>query len=620
MDIITIDFETYYNSKFSLSKITTEEYIRSPLFEVIGVGVKVGDSDPRWCSGRKDRIYKFLDLFNIQDSIAIAHNAMFDAAILNWVFDIRPHGWVDTLALARAIDGLDVGGSLKAAAARYGLGEKGTEVIDAIGKRRSDFSPEELTQYGEYCKNDCTLTYELFKVYADRVDPVELQVIDVTTRMFSEPVLELDATLLTKHLEKVKTTKAQLLAHCAQDRDLLMSNNKFAELLSSLGVVPPTKISPRTGKETYAFAKTDEGMQALADHPNEAVQALVAARIGTKSTLEETRTERFIQIAERGTLPVPLRYYAAHTGRWGGSDKINLQNLPSRGNNTLKNAIRAPSGHVIIDADSSQIEARVLAWLSGQADLVEAFHKNNQEKWNNVPDDQQKYDVYKIMASKIYGKPIGDITKSERFMGKTVILGSGYGMGAVKFQAQLKAAGVELELDECEAIINTYRESYPHIPAFWKQADKALKCFMEGATMDIGVVPSALSIAFDPATLRHGFKLPSGYILSYPDLQRDEDGYSYKTRNGRTKIYGGKVIENVCQAVARCVIAEQLVWISSRYKVALTVHDAIACVVPEERGAKAQRFIEKCMRTAPDWARGLPLNCESGIGKSYGQC
>ena len=157
------------------------------------------------------------------------------------------------------------------------------------------------------------------------------------------------------------------------------------------------------------------------------------------------------------------------------SDKINLQNLPSRGNNTLKNAIKAPDGYVIIDSDSSQIEARVLAWLSGQTDLVEAFHKNNQEKWGNVPEERQKYDVYKIMASKIYRKPIGDITKSERFVGKTVILGSGYGMGGSKFQLSLKASNVDLELEECNGIISTYRDTYPCIPAFWRQGNTALE-------------------------------------------------------------------------------------------------------------------------------------------------
>ena len=196
-----------------------------------------------------------------------------------------------------------------------------------------------------------------------------------------------------------------------------MSNDKFAALLGKY-VEPPKKISARTGKEAWAFAKTDEEFKKLAEHENENVRDLVNARLANKTTLEETRTQRFIDIANRGLMPVPLRYYAAHTGRWGGDEKINLQNLPSRGENAnkLKKSIIPMEGYTIIDADSSQIEARILAWLAEQDDLVEAFENGE--------------DVYKIMAKSIYGKPVEEIKKEERFVGKTTILGCGYGMGA----------------------------------------------------------------------------------------------------------------------------------------------------------------------------------------------
>jgi DNA polymerase len=359
------------------------------------------------------------------------------------------------------------------------------------------------------------------------------------------------------------------------------------------------KISPTTGKETYAFAKSDEGLKELLEHPDERVQAVVAARLGTKSTLEETRTERFIEIAKRGSIPVPLRYYAAHTGRWGGTDKLNLQNLPRKGK--LKQAIIAPAGHVIIDCDSSQIEARVLAWLAGQNDLLQAF--------------ANKEDVYKIMASKIFHKPVDEISDSERFLGKTVVLGCGYGLGAAKFQSSLKTSGVTLELEECQKIINVYRETYSAIPALWKQGQKCLEAMLSNQTFPIGVRPSALCLS------KVGFILPSGYSLGYEDLQKDSEGqFSYKTRNGRVKIYGGKVIENVTQAIARCVIAEQMVNISYEYRPVLTVHDAIAIVVPVAEAERAQAFIERCFRETPVWAEGLPLACESGIGDNYGEC
>jgi len=318
MKIITIDFETYYDKEFSLSKITTEEYIRDPRFEVVGVGVKVNGEDAQWFSGTHEDTRDFLLSYDWADAVAVAHNAMFDAAILSWIFGIQPHMWCDTLSLARAIDGLHVSSSLKACAERHNLGAKGDEVINALGKRRGDFSEEDLIRYGAYCRNDCDLTWDLLNVYLPKVSSLELSVINLTIKMFSEPVLELDLPLLEQHLEEVRERKYELLQACEADPETLNSNPKFAELLRSLGVEPPMKISPTTGKETYALAKNDEGLKELLEHEDERVQAVVAARLGTKSTLEETRTERFIGIAKRGSLPVPLSYYAAHTGRWGG--------------------------------------------------------------------------------------------------------------------------------------------------------------------------------------------------------------------------------------------------------------------------------------------------------------
>jgi DNA polymerase len=360
VNIITIDFETFYSREFSLTKVTTEEYIRSPQFETIGVSVQINDAEPVWYSDNAEGMHQFLNQFDWGNSLALAHNAPFDGAILSWVYGLSPKGWLDTLSMGRALHGTEVGGSLKVLANHYGLGEKGTEVENALGLRRTDFSSEQLARYGEYCKNDVALTYALFNAMATGFPPIELRLIDLTVKMFTEPVLQLDRNVLDEHLERIKFIKAQALG--AYDKDTLMSNPKFAQLLEAFGAVPPMKVSPANGKQTYAFSKTDEEFKALLDHPIPQVASLVAARLGVKSTIEETRTERFIGIAERGALPVPLRYYAAHTGRWGGDDKLNLQNLPR--NSELKNAIIAPDGYLMIDSDSSQIEARTLAWLA----------------------------------------------------------------------------------------------------------------------------------------------------------------------------------------------------------------------------------------------------------------
>ena len=390
-------------------------------------------------------------------------------------------------------------------------------------------------------------------------------------------------------------------------REELMSNPKFAVLLESLGVTPPTKVSARTGKDTFAFAKSDEGFKALADHEDERVRNLVAARLGTKSTLEETRTERFISISKRGPLPVPVRYYAAHTGRWGGDDKINLQNLPSRGPNgkKLKSSIIAPEGYTLVDADSSQIEARVLAWLAEQDDLVSQFANGE--------------DVYIKMASSIYGIPEEAVTKNQRFIGKTTILGAGYGMGYMKFGAQLKTFGYEVPEAEAKDIISIYRETYPLIGDLWQAAQRCIVDMHSNKEFRFG-----RKRVLDVDVHANAIVLPSHLKMFYNDLSSTtENGrteYDYKTREGRTRIYGGKVVENVCQAIARCIIGEQMLKIADRYRVVLTVHDSIVCCVRDAELTEARVYIESCMRETPSWAAGLPIDCESGMGKSYGEC
>ena len=605
MNILTLDFETAYGGDLGFAKQTTEEYIRDPRFEVIGVAVQVNDGEPVWFSGDHQAMYQFLQKYDWKNSLALAHNAVFDGAILNWQYGITPKGWLDTLSMARALHGTQVGGSLGVLATYYEIGVKGNEVVNAINKFRKDFLKEDLARYGDYCKNDVKLTWDLFNLMSQGFPKIELRLIDLTIRMFTEPVLCLDKLMLNHHLLVEKHRKTELLA--SFDKDTLMSNPQFADLLVSLGVEPPMKKSPATGKQTYAFAKNDEEFKALLEHQDTRVQAVVAARLGTKSTIEETRTERFIGIANRGPMPVPLRYYAAHTGRWGGDDKINLQNLQRT--SPLKKSILAPFGMVMIDSDSSQIEARTLAWLAGQDDLVEAFERGE--------------DVYKIMASAIYGKKVEEITKDERFVGKTTILGAGYGMGAVKFRTQLKTFGVEVSEDEAKRIIDTYRRTYPNISALWKEAATVFSAIIGEQTTSFG---RGGILKVDGS---EGILLPNGLRLKYPNLRKrtDDDGdveYVYDTKKGKAvipnRIYGGKVIENVCQALARIMIGEQMLLIAKKYRVVMTVHDAVACVAPEAEAETAKEYVELCMRLRPSWAPELPLNCEAGYGKSYGDC
>lgn len=623
MDIVTIDFETYYDKDFSLSKMTTEAYIRDPQFEVIGVGVKVNNYPTDWYTG--DNPARFLKSLDYRDKAILCHNTAFDGAILSWHFGIKPKLWLDTLSMARPLHQMTVGGSLKALATYYGLGQKGEEVLNALGKRRADFTPDEINRYGEYCKNDVELTYNLFKKLSKGFPVSELMVIDQTLRMYTEPTIELDRELLEQHLEEVLARKRTLIADMGltgvSDEAItktLMSNQIFAKYLKNLGVEPPTKVSARTGKETFAFGKTDKGFTDLLEHPDERVQVAVAARLGVKSTIEETRTQNLIAVSERGRLPIMLNYYGAHTGRFSGGDKLNLQNLPARDNNTIRRALKAPEGQVLIACDSSQIEARMVAWVAEQHDLIGAF--------------AEKRDVYSEFASEVYGRTVTKADKIERFVGKTCILGLGYGMGAEKFRRTLEIGqggiSVKITIEEAERIVRLYRQKNHKIVALWQKCGSALGGIL---ARQAGLIGKCVN--YD----EQGIKLPNGLYIRYPALRANANNYEYigdarqyrkavkdRVMTGETddiawtKIYGGKVTENVIQALARIVVAEQMAKIGQHHHVAFQVHDEIIITAPATQATDAEQLLVEIMSTPPAWCADLPVACESGVATNYG--
>jgi DNA polymerase I-like protein with 3'-5' exonuclease and polymerase domains len=623
MDIVTIDFETYYDKDYSLSKITTEEYIRSEQFEIIGVGIKVNDDPVETFSGDLQSTKQFVRSLDYSDKAILCHNTAFDGAILAWKMDIKPKLWLDTLGMARPEHKVSVGGSLAALVNYFRLGEKGTEVINALGKRRADFSPQELAAYMNYCANDVELTYKLFKKLRKGFPIQEIMVIDQTIRMYTEPKIVLDKSLLKIHLKQVRERKQELIKALpfegdeANIKSVLMSNDKFAKLLTLFGVDPPMKKSPTTGNAAYAFAKTDQGLLALLEHPDDRVQALVAARIGNKSTIEETRTERLIETAERGPLPILLNYYGAHTGRFSGGDKLNLQNFPSRSDNTLRRTLRAPKGHVLVAVDSSQIEARMCAYIAQEERLLDPFRNGR--------------DVYSEFATDAYGYQVTKEQKKERFVGKTCVLALQYGTGGAKLQQTL-ALGlggmkVVLGLQETNELVFLYRNKYTQIQALWYKCEQALRDMVAQRSGQLH--PNLLYYDAD------GFVFPNGLRFKYPALELGEDGYRYiadsrqyrkhvknKFTNDETiawtYLYGAKTVENLTQALARIVITEQMVRIGQQYPVAFQVHDEIIAVVPEAEADHALAWMLKEMSVPPKWAPDLPVACEGGYGYTYG--
>ena len=619
MQLVTLDFETYYDVGFSLSNLTTEEYIRDDRFQVIGVGIKIAEGETYWYTG--DQVREELNKIDWKNSALLCHNTQFDGGILAFRYGVIPSLYLDTLSMARAIHGVDAGGSLAYLVEKYSLGAKGTEVVDAKGKRLEDFNESDLLRYGGYCINDVELTYKLFQIFAPQFPEEEIKLIDMTLRMYTEPTLEVDDALLQARLEEVQAEKQQLLQglmsklECQNEEEVrakLASNKQFAELLIELGITPPTKISATTGKETYALAKGDQAFLDLCEHEDPFIQELCRVRLGTKSTIEESRIERFIGIGSRnkGKLPIPLKYYGAHTGRWAGSDKVNFQNLPARDKKkkALKNAVIAPQGHQVINCDSSQIEARVLVWVAGQNDVLNWYAEGR--------------DVYCEFASKVYGRTITKADHTERAVGKTCILGLGYGTGWAKLQHTLKvAAGVEFDDQECKRLVGVYREVNDKVIQLWQTCDEALQ---DIASWPRNKEPYYIGPTKALLVTPKGIQLPNGLYIQYPGLTWDtsesKSKFVYKSRRGFNSIWGGSVVENVIQALARIIVGQQMLEINKKYRPVLTVHDAVVCVVPQTEVDEALSFITTTMSNPPLWATGLPVACEAKHGDSYGDC
>lgn len=630
--MITIDLETYHTKDYSLRKLTTEQYIRDERFAVLGVGIKYDNNPTLWYQGDPHGSVRYhLDKINWSDQAVLCHNAAFDMAILGWVYNIRPQLILDTMCMARPRHAHDVGVSLDALADYYNLGRKDT--LDFVGWHPTTLTAGQSSELGSYCCTDVDLTYALFQTLRVEFPLVELAVIDRTIRMYSEPSLTLDTAYLKEFAEgRQKENDERLVAVSAMlgreiDEKALNSAKAFSLLLMSLDRVVPMKPSPTSPTVLIpALAKTDMAFKWLLEDENPAVRALAEARLGVKSVLDRTRAVSLLGVASRGALPIMLNYYGAHTGRFSGGEKLNLQNLPRNGK--LRKAIIAPNGYIIIAADSSQIEARLTAWLAGQLDLLQQFRDYDTDPVNNPS-------PYELMASVIYGRIITVLDKLERFVGKTCVLGLGYGMGALKLRVTLRIGqggiSVDYPEDECQKIVDIYRARNRYIKELWKGGERALHSIYHNTPYMLG---GKLNVT------KAGIHLPNGMVLGYVSLEpgaAGQWGYCNQSKSlpriilaklrGEpyqdkylTRIYGPKVIENVVQALARIVISEQMLVIGRRYRVALQVHDENVVVVKKEEAEVAKQFIKEVMTTPPSWAPDLPVNCSIGVGQSYGDC
>lgn len=412
-NVVTIDFETYYGDKYSLTDkaMNTSEYVRDERFKVHLVGIKVGQQPTKVYSG--DEAKAALQAIDWTQHALLCQNTAFDGFILAEHYGIIPAVYLDTLSMSRAVNGPAQRHGLAYIAPLFGFAGKvrAKALSDTKNIRDPDPSSELYKSLGEYCVDDVEDTCGVFWKMYDSLTDNELQLIDITIRGFCDPVLLVDTDRVQAELDREVAEKIASLLISGVKADTLSSANKFADELRKLGVEPPTKISKTTGKEAYAFASTDRGLMALQNHEDIRVRNLVEARLRVKSTIGETRAQRFLKAGENGAkLPILLNYCGAHTFRWSGGNKMNLQNLPRGGE--LRRSLLAPPGHVVVVSDSAQIEARLNAWLSDELGLLDVFR---------AYDAGEGPDAYRIMAAALYNIPVNQVTDEQRFVGKVCL-------------------------------------------------------------------------------------------------------------------------------------------------------------------------------------------------------
>ncbi len=681
--LVSLDFETFFDTEYTLKKLSTSEYVRDKRFKIHMVGIKVGRGKTKVVPAA--RVAGELRKINWKTHSLLCHNTQFDGLILSHHFGIVPLKYYCSLSMARGLHSNEIGAGLDEVAKFYGGEGKVDGVLESV-QGVLNLSKQQYTDMAIYCGQDVDEMHRIFREMHAKMPADEMDLIHITMRMFCDPVLKVDIPRVQKEYVREVARRQELMLSLVDldeisaeetkkllktkaerqltgiDRDMLMvkrivgSNERFIELLLETGMSEsdiPRKISPAwiktpvderedDKKWAYAFAKDDldfinlpervwelfpeldpENTEdvAVAAEKSERLRQLVEVRIAVKSTTNITRAARFLEAGKDGMcLPVGYAYYRAHTGRWGGNNKMNMQNLTRGGE--LRLSILAAAGHILCVVDSGQIEARVNGWLWGQDDLLDAFR--NADTWDKALGVArgEKRDAYCRFADDIYGREITTDDKLERFVGKVCVLGLGYQMGPAKLQMTLAKGAlggppVFFSLDQCKHIINTYRRRNYKITQGWEVCKEIIE------DMAAGRSGSHKIIHWGGDGEGNGYiVLPNGMTLKYPDLRKAKgdkgwDEWTYQSGLMRKKIYGGLLCENLVQALARIIVGTQMLWIDKKYRAVMTTHDEVVAHAKKAQAEKCYQHMMKCMSTPLPWCMDIPLNCEGGWDVNY---
>lgn len=686
MRVVCLDFETFYDADYTLKKLSTEAYIRDPRFEVICVTATVDQSRPFYAVG-PEQVGKLLHQLQLdrKDTLTVAHNARFDGTIIEWCYGIHINMLACTILMMRESGVSRLTNESLAALADflrqrgYLTFQKGNEVKLAKGLHLSQMTPDFLKSYLMYCANDTCILRDAVFTLLKRCSAESLLAMNMTLQMYTRPAFMLDAPLLQTYIEKIRREREQTLCELARVNNFasveelhktLRSARKFQSILETLGCDVPMKVSEKktataralnpsaTVVMVPALAKTDLPFQELREHLDERVVALVEARLEHNSSQAESRAASLLDRSARGLFPIPLQYGAAHTGRFGGDEKINVQNLPKRtGDKTLRKSIVVPEGYEIGACDSGQVECRLLAYAAQEVPLLNIFIKGecpySEMAATIYQEDAKQIKYYAKLDVENYAEGHPDIALHEKFyfmryMGKETILASGYQMSGKKFALRLRQMKIQLKPidgqeawdtfheDEAARINKLYRQKHPAVVRFWDMCEWVLGQLCQGANGYFGG-PDGKLFYYDGQYELYGEKvpgirLPNGFWLLYPKLKtfKDEETgftkYSFMYRSEKTRkffekfIYGGSLTENLIQALAFAVLKWQAIRIHQYVPVKLNVHDEWASVYPVEWREQVKQIYLQHMNMVPPFVQGVPLACEFKFGQNYGAC
>jgi len=606
MNILTLDFETYYDDLFTLKKMTTEAYVRDARFSALMLAYRLPNGEKGWVP--QENIPAFLSQFDWATTAVLCHHAQFDGLVLSHHYGVKPSFWFDTIPLARAQLGNHIGASLESLAKHYGLEAKTVPYGMFKGRQWVNLDANERALLGAGAVHDCELTWDIFTKLAPGFPAEEFKLIDLSTRMFTEPKLVGHVPLFESIIQTEYESRQRLMNELGVSEKDLASTDKFCDLLKTFGV----DVEYKGGKNgpIPALAKTDEFLKSLLDSDDEVISGLAEARMQAKSTISETRAARLASMGRRGAMCVYLKFFGAHTSRFSGGDSLNWQNFPGGHKSKIRSGILAPPGYLIATVDSSQGECRIVNYLAGQHDVIDAFREGR--------------DVYSEGASYFFNKPINKKDNpKERQLGKIMELQLGFGSGDRTFQIScargaLGGEPIKLTDEEASSAVHSYRRKHDKVVDYWKQA----------ARMIAAIAGTENTIQWGPMEVRTGhIVLPNGLRLWYPNLKFNEDnveGWSYRTRRGRARIWGSKLVENVVQALHRVAVTQAILEINresqGQLPLVMMCHDDASFLIPDNQHAQPTLdWLCSKMAATPSWLPGIPFAAEGVMGRDYGK-